>query len=318
MAGFSEQINLVLKLLLLMVVGFFLRRKNVINAEGKKVITDLVLYITLPCSILNSFMASSIEGERGSLMHIFIISIVIQFGSLALSKVLFIRSKETHRDSLEYGIVVPNSGILGTPISEGLFGEVGVLLASVYLIPMRLMMWTFGMAIFTKKVERNYLLKAITHPCILAVFIGMTLMLCRVELPRVIESTISSIGVCNTALSLILVGTIMGDMDLKLIFHPDSIYFAVVRLILIPFIVFLLCNLAFGGSLAEILTGVSLDSEEKMIRNVCVILAGMPAGSTTPIMALKYGSDESFGSAIVALTTTLSLAAIPLWCSFLS
>jgi hypothetical protein len=43
----------------------------------------------------------------------------------------------------------------------------------------------------------------------------------------------------------------------------------------------------------------------------------MPAGSTTSILALKYGGDASFASAVTALTTVLSLIAVPLWCAVL-
>ena len=43
----------------------------------------------------------------------------------------------------------------------------------------------------------------------------------------------------------------------------------------------------------------------------------MPAGATTSILALKYGADAPFASACTALTTVLSLLAVPLWCVFL-
>ena len=54
-----------------------------------------------------------------------------------------------------------------------------------------------------------------------------------------------------------------------------------------------------------------------MVRNVSVILTAMPAGSTTSILALQYGCDAPFASACTALTTVLSLAAVPLWCQLL-
>ena len=48
-----------------------------------------------------------------------------------------------------------------------------------------------------------------------------------------------------------------------------------------------------------------------------MILTAMPAGATTSILALKYGGDAPFASACTALTTVLSLIAVPLWCVFL-
>lgn len=39
----------------LMILGAFLKRKGIITDEGKRVIADLVIFVTLPCSIIESF-----------------------------------------------------------------------------------------------------------------------------------------------------------------------------------------------------------------------------------------------------------------------
>ena len=318
MVGFSEQIELVLKLLILMLVGFFIRKLNIIDKDGRKTLANIVLLVTLPCSILNSFFQSTLEGSN-YLWLIFFISLGIHISLLILSKFLFKHCEPDHIDSLQYGIVVPNSGILGTPIAAGLFGTMGVVLSSIYLIPMRIMMWTFGLAIFTKKLEGKSAIKAFSHPCVVSVFIGLFVLLSGITIPTLINDTITSIGNCNTAISLILVGIIIGDMDYKLIFHRESIYFTLIRLIGIPLLVLFICNIILGGiDINNIFFGSNIDDELLIIRNVCVVLSAMPAGSTTPIMAVKYGGNESFASALVSITTTLSLVAIPAWCYFLS
>ena len=48
-------------------------------------------------------------------------------------------------------------------------------------------------------------------------------------------------------------------------------------------------------------------------RGRCV-LAGMPMGGTTAILAEKYGADSAFASKCTALSTVLSLITTPLWC----
>ena len=40
------------------------------------------------------------------------------------------------------------SGFLGNPIAEGIYNEVGVLYISIFLIPMRIVMWSVGTTYF--------------------------------------------------------------------------------------------------------------------------------------------------------------------------
>ena len=54
--GTSELIALQLRMFLLMLLGLFFRKKNIITAQGKKDLTDLVIYLILPCNIVKSFM----------------------------------------------------------------------------------------------------------------------------------------------------------------------------------------------------------------------------------------------------------------------
>ena len=49
-----------------------------------------------------------------------------------------------------------------------------------------------------------------------------------------------------------------------------------------------------------------------LVTGVCTILAGMPAGSTTAILAEKYDGDAKYASECVFLSTVLSLFIMPL------
>lgn len=51
---------------------------------------------------------------------------------------------------------------------------------------------------------------------------------------------------------------------------------------------------------------------------MCVVLSGMPAGSTTAILAEKYGGDAEYASKCIFLSTLLSLATIPLLCGLMA
>ena len=67
----------------------------------------------------------------------------------------------------------------------------------------------------------------------------------------------------------------------------------------VPLVVLVGCRAAHVGQLA---TGVA------------VVLAGMPMGGTTTILAEKYGADSTFASKCTAISTVLSFITTPLWC----
>ena len=289
------------QLFLLMAVGVFFRR-YIAGEAFQKGLTDLIIDLVLPCNILLSFRMEM----TGELFHrsaaVLVISCLIQLGCSLLAALLYRRCKPEQRPVLQYGTISSNAGFLGTPVAEGVFGPEGVLLAAVFLIPQRIFMWSLGVSYFTRgnaKNTANTVRKALTHPCIVAVVLGIVLMLTGVQLPEVLEKTLSSLGACNTGLSMLLIGMIMHDLRLHDFFDPLILCFSAVRLLLIPFLVFTACRVFHAETLAS---------------QVALLLGSMPAAGTTAVLASKYGGDTAFAAGCVTVTTVLSLAAIPLWC----
>lgn len=285
---------------ILMGVGFFLRRKNILTAEGKRMLTDLVIDVILPCNIINAF---SIEFNQDLLMaglQILLISLVLQLFCATISAFCYRNVPKRRRMILQYGTVCSNAGFLGNPIAEGLYGSLGLLYASIYLIPQRIVMWSAGVSYFTESPDKKEVFKkVVTHPCIIAVFIGMFLMLTQIQLPGVISRSVRSLGNCNTAMTMMLIGLILADAGFKNMVNKTTVIFSVIRLLAIPLAVMAGCYLCHVDSTAA---GLS------------VVLAAMPAGSTTALLAAKYHGDEVFASQCVVLTTILSMAFLPLWC----
>lgn len=297
--GTSELIALQLRMFLLMLLGLFFRKKNIITVQGKKDLTDLVIYLILPCNIVKSFLIPFDGNTLKNFGLILILSVGIQIFCAFLARILYRKVGDSHRPVLMYATVASNSGFLGNPVAEGVFGSMGLALASVYLIPQRIVMWSAGVSYFTKGSNRREVVKrVVTHPCILAVFIGILCMMTQVSLPFFLEMTLKDIGNCNTAMSMLVIGTILADVKLREIPDKSILLFSLLRLLLLPLVVYgVCCALGIDG----LVTGVS------------VLLTAMPAASTTAILAAKYEGDAIYASKCVVLTTILSLLVTPLW-----
>lgn len=297
--GTAELISLQLRMFLVMLVGLFFRKKNIISQEGKKNLTDLVIYLILPCNIVKSFMITFDRNTLRNFGLILVISVIIQVFCAILARVLYRRVKQEHKPILMYATVASNSGFLGNPVAEGVFGSMGLALASVYLIPQRIVMWSAGVSYFTGGSNRKEIVKrVITHPCIIAVFVGMGMMLSQISLPPFLEAALKDIGNCNTAMSMLVIGTILADVKPREMLDYSILLFSGLRLIFIPLAV-------YGGCL--------LFQIDPLVTGVSVLLAAMPAASTTAILAAKYNGDAVYAGKCVVLSTVLSLAATPIW-----
>ena len=178
------------------------------------------------------------------------------------------------------------------------------MLASVYLIPQRIMMWSSGLAIFSGTNDKKETMRKVaTHPCILACFIGLLCMIFGYRPPAPVYSTIAAIGSCNTALSMMVIGMILAQMDLKTMWDVTVVRFTIHRLLIIPLLVYLVCLLFH---VSRLVTGVS------------VLLAAMPAGATTSILASKYDMEPEFATKLVVFSTLCSLISIGIWSSILT
>ena len=286
-----------------MALGFLLKKIKLISTKGQKEITDLVIYVILPANIITSFMTELSAETISDCIWIAVISIGIQVMALFYGNIFFHKENENRLKCLKYAIICSNAGFLGNPVAEGVFGPIGLMLASVYLIPQRIMMWSEGIAIFSGvSAKKATLKKVVTHPCVLACFFGFILMIGQIKLPAVILTPVQTLGRCNTALSMMVIGMILADIDLKTILDKTVIRYTIHRLIVIPVIVYIV---------------TSLLPVSKLVCGVSVLLAAMPAGATTSMLAAKYDRDPEFATKLVVFSTLCSIPAIIIWSSVL-
>lgn len=301
--NYNSLINLQGMLFLLVAAGIILRKKGILHEEAKAVLTDLVIYFILPCNIISSFL---IEFNRKVFMEfaiILVIASLIQVVCLILANTLYKKEPDSRKKVLQYGTVCSNAGFMGNPIAEGVYGAQGLMFASIFLIPQRIVMWSAGVSYFTESPDRKTVVKKVlTHPCIIAVYIGVFFLVTQIKMPEFLENTIRGVGGCTTTVSMVLIGTILAEVKLKSMLDWGIVKYTVIRLFLIPFMVFIACRIF---------------SVDPMLSGVSILLAGMPAGSTTAILAAKYNGDYIFATKCVVVTTLLSLVTIPLWCIFL-
>jgi predicted permease len=298
---FVNLLHLQGQLFLLLVVGVVARRTRLFDEQSKSFLTDFVLYIALPSSIVRSFQMQIDGNLFRSLLSVLVVSMGIQTVSWLFSKLFYRSTAPAKAKVLHYAILISNAGFIGIPIAGQMFGPMGYMYASIYLIPQRVMMWSAGLAIFNpeKASKREAAKKVLLHPCMLAVYVGLFLLISDLHLPLFIENTLDSLGGSTTALSMLLIGTLFAEMGPEHATLDSNLFsFNVIRLGLIP---------------AVTLLGCYIFKVDPLVARVSVVLSAMPGGSSTVVLASKYGGDTIYASKLVVLSTLLSLISISLW-----
>ena len=161
--------------------------------------------------------------------------------------------------------------------------------------------WTYGLKLFKGHIDKGQLrkeiIKTLLNPSIIAVVIGVLIVLFNIELPKIINNSINSVGSISGPLSMIIIGVIVSKSRIGNNFRDWKLYYGLtIKMVVLPLI----------------LIFVSLLIDRSVVSNSVIIIASMPAAAMTSIFAESYNKEEDFASIIVLLTTLLSVISIPI------
>lgn len=296
---FDSLYRMLFMMLIMMSIGYIFYKKNFISESGKKSIANLIIYLILPANVIKAYSIHLGKNVWSDFAEVFIIAIAVQILAMIISKTMLNMMKEGEKQVFQYATICSNAGFMGNPISEGVFGSVGLLYACIFLIPQRIVMWTAGVSYFQRGVSRIEGYKRVAkHPCMIATFLGLIILIFHINLPPLINDSVVALSNCCTGITMIYIGTILADVRFKELLTKKQIYFATIRLLFMPLIVLIGCRL-FGVS--------------HLSQGVCTLLTAMPAGSTTSLLATQYHADEHSAAKCVVFTTALSCVSIPIW-----
>lgn len=292
--------KLQLQLFILLAIGYYIGKKNILDSCARDKLTSLIIKIILPISIILSFQMELTVKMLYETMEVLLAAIGIQLLYLCLNKFLWKKFPENEAISCKYGTMVTNASFVGLPIATALYGSKGLLYASIFVLPQRIMMWAYGLPLYTGKSEKHMVRKILLHPCVASIFIGIFLMIfynMGYPIPEVMASAMKSLSECTTALCMIVIGGVMSEMKMSEFFDAHAFYFCVWRLILIPIFILILLKLC---PISEACRGVS------------VLLTGLPAPTTVVILAQQYNRKPRFASQMMFLSTLGSMITLPL------
>ena len=290
----------IVQLFLMIFMGYLIVKTGLVRDDDSKVLSKIILYLIVPCVIINAFQVDYTTDTVKGLLIAFAASVMTQ---VILLVVISAAGKLLHLNEVEIASVYySNSGNLIVPIVTFILGQEWVLYGCVFMSVQLVFLWTHCKKIISREASYD-LKKIILNINMISIFIGVILFFTGIRLPEIIRNTLASVGTMIGPASMIVTGMLFAGMNLKQIFANKRVYFITfLRLIAVPLIALVLIKLSN-------LASFSADGNKIMLIVFLAIIT--PSASTVTQMCQVYGNDSKYASAINVMTTLLSIITMP-------
>lgn len=290
-----------LKLFLLLILGFVLFKCHIFDEYTNKKISALIVNVASPMLIISSI--AGVEGSNKSIVFLMIgAGILMYIGFIILGKIINRIFPFPKKDWPVYEcmVVFANTGFMGYPVLLDVFGQEAVFYASLIHMDFNFFVYTYAIMCLTKGDDSEFKLnfKQLLTPGIILIFVGIFIYLFDIQLPSVLMDTINSVGSLTAPLSMMMIGSSLAVYPIKDSFTDWRSYvFAFVRLMIVPFVTMIMCRL------------LHIDA---YYANITIITNAMPVGSMVLMLATQYNANVKIVTRNIVVSTLLSVITIPI------
>ena len=286
---------------LMMGVGVLLVRLKVLKPENGTIISKILLYAVVPCTIINSyqidFTVSKLAGLGVSILGAVIVHAVFLLLERVLRRPLKLHPVESA------SVLYSNAGNLIIPLVMASLGSEWVFYISGYMIVQQLLIWTHGKSMMSGTTQWDWK-KIVTNVNIIAIFIGILLFLTGFRFPGVVQTAIDGMAGMIAPLSMVLTGMVLGGMKFReIVGTPRAYLVTALRLAVFPLVIVLLFAL----------TGLTrLHPEAPQILLVTLLAASSASATTITQFAQLYDNRPGYTGTISIMTVIFCIVTIPL------
>lgn len=284
-----------LTMALYMLAGFILFRSKKISIDGSKSLAAILLWLVIPCVIINSFCVVP-SAEK---VHQMIVSTAL--GAVALVVAILI-SKIIYKKSPvdNFSAAFSNAGFMGIPLVRACFGDEAVFFLVGFVALLNLLQWTYGASILSHGKTKMGVRQILINPVSIGLIAGVILFVTGlgVRLPSVIQNAVKGVSSLNGPLAMLVLGVYLGQTDPKAMLLDWRLYkLSAIRLLLIP---------------AVTLLALWVLPVDATIALTVLTAACAPVGSNVAVYAQVYGEDYPYACQSVAMSTLFSVVTMPL------
>lgn len=287
----------VLTLFLLMAVGAFCAKANLLSDKSVKALADMVLYIATPCVIIKSCIREFDPAMLWGFLTVVAAAAATHLMLMGVAAWLFRRGEDGRNRVLRCATVFSNAGYMAIPLQQAVLGDDGVFYCAAYVIVFNVFLWTYGLAEMSGQ-KRLSVKQILLNPGVIGVTVGLLLFLLPIPVPTLLADAIGHLAALNTPLPMIIIGYYLMQTNLLNALKDAGGWLCIaLRLVLLPL-------LALGGLLV---CGVRGD----LLTSVMICIA-TPVATSCTMFATKFDRHPSLSVNLVSLSTLVSIITLPL------
>ena len=311
MESFIFALEAVMPIVIMVAIGYFIKRIGFVKTELAKTVNKMVFRIFLPAMLfLNVYKIESLAEVELDYVLYSVIALISVF-VLSIPVILVTSDKAERRGALLQSCFRSNYALIGIPLAQSLFGEPGIKVAtllSAASIPLLNALAVISLSIFGKAGEKpsikKILLGIAKNPLIQSVLLGLVVLGIRSVFVKMgisfrisdIKPVYTALGYLSnlaTPLALLMLGvqfefSAVGEL------RREIITGTLMRTVAVPI---------FGLGVAYLFFRSSFDGAKFA---ALVALFGTPVAVSSVPMAQEMGADTTLAGQLVVWTTLMS------------
>ena len=291
----------IVMMFLMMAVGAGAYKTGLVTEKGSAELSNITLYLVIPFVVLTSFQIDFDANIFHGIVITFVLGIIAHGLAILLSYGL-VRGRDQNRTALErFSVVYPNCGFMGIPLAQAVLGSKGVIYITAFIAAQNLFIWSHGVASMQGSFKKESIKEVFKAPVMIATFVGLLCYLLQIKFPALVFRPLKAIADMNTPLAMMISGTAIAQTNLLKILSKPRIYIlTVLRLLVVPFVMFLIL----------IFVPVSKD-----LKILSLLATSASTAARTTMFAVKFKKDVGYAAELFAISTIAAIATLPLMIS---
>ena len=307
----------------IMVLGFYLGKTEKLKSSFSIPLGEIILSISIPALSFNAFMKDFDKSTFMNGINILIWSFIIHIILMIVAGVFYYNLDFEKRLTLKMMSVFGGITVFGIPIAQALYGDLGIIYSSIFSIPYRIFLYSYGFIKMSEiKMDKKNIKSMFLNPVILATFIGLFIWIFQEKLPQVnisgqnyaifrfdktaiwIYKPLSFLASLCSPLAWLAAGLKLSELSIKDSFKDKIAWqFSLIKTIFIPSLILLMIYLINSLGFLK-LSDIGI--------GVIIVMMGTPTASVIIAYSLKYNKEPLVTSSCSFLSTIFSLITIPI------
>ena len=300
MVEMSVLLEKMLIFLVLMVIGWALANKGMLDKNSTRAVSSLTLNVFMCATIIGSGLGMDRALGLRELGWLMLVVFLMQIlGYLVAAFVTHITPGDPeHTPVFELLMSMGNNMFIALPIVQSIYGATAAFYVALNCLPFNVLLYTYGVYRLKSGQGGALRLKDILSMPLCAPLVSLLILLLHIPVPGPVRSLISAMSGATMPLSMLVIGASLGSVSLLEAFKNGRLYLAsAVRLLLIPLLTWALLRLFV--------------SDQELLMTM-VIIAACPSAVLVTVLSVQYGRDSVCSAEGTLQNTALSLVTIPL------